>query len=61
MERSDNEELGRCNCRLKEECHVNEARLARDAVSEAKAISSGESKYYVGAAEGEWKSQYCYQ
>lgn len=61
MERSDNEELGRSNCRLKEEYLMNEACLARDAVYEAKTISSGELKYYVGVAEGEWERQYCYQ
>lgn len=53
MARFDSRERYSSNCRAKVECLLNGEYLVRDIVYEAKAISSGETKYYVEAAEAE--------
>lgn len=58
MERYDNKEPNRCTCWVKEECPLNRAWLTRDGIYEAKVISGGETKYYVGATNGDWKRWY---
>lgn len=52
IERCDSKELCRCKCPLNGACFI------KDVVYEAKAISVGETKYYVGAAEDEWKRRF---
>lgn len=43
---------------MKEECPLNRTCLVRNAIYKNKAISSGKTKYYVGAAEGKCKRWY---
>lgn len=55
MERYNSKEIRRCNCRVKEEYPLKGNCLLKNVIYEAKDISEGENKYYIGAAEGDWK------